>query len=590
MPQTSFAVMTTLGRAKEAAALANATTIEITHIAIGDGATVPSGGETALYNQIALKTISGHGTVVGASNVAYFDCYLAAGEGPYTIREAGLYDIDGDLIAIAHYDPPINKPTPDSGQTVEGTVRLEVAFSDVANVIIKVDPSMQVALQRLTRLPWIPIISMSLATPPALPVAGDTYVIAADPTGAWAGQAGKVAEYTNAGWAIITSPEGHGVSLPDGRVFERIGGSYVEKIALDAQSGKWVYAEAAGTANALTAALVPVPTAYIDGLTVRVKIAATNTGPATLNLNGLGPLPIQTPRGSELAQGDLIAGSIYTLICTGAGFVLSGIAYSEVPIVAATPTLYVRTDGNDGNDGSANDAAHAFATIAAAVAYARLRFYLAGATMTIQLGNAGDYAPPGDVNVGGGEVAILGDIANQANYIISGIGPPGGSSGLVAAVNGKVNLRGMSVNNTGIINSNTIAAGAGVMDLTNVTLGTSNASVPALVAASAGGGVSVNAGCIMGGSAICMWLASGGTITMLADVATANGASWSNSTMRATICGSFQLAGPFSFFGTPATGPRYSAGLNGVISVGGAGANFFPGGTAGSTDTGGQYA
>src|SRR5690606_21106203 len=98
MAQTSFALMTNLGRAKEAAALANATTIEITHIAIGDGTTVPSGGETALYNEVARKTISGHGTVVGASNVAYFDCFLAAEDGPYTIREAGLIDSAGDLI------------------------------------------------------------------------------------------------------------------------------------------------------------------------------------------------------------------------------------------------------------------------------------------------------------------------------------------------------------------------------------------------------------------------------------------------------------------------------------------------------------
>jgi len=228
MAQTSFALMTTLGRAKEAAALANATTIEITHIAIGDGATVPSGGETALYHELVRKTISGHGTVVGASNTAYFDIFLAADDGPYTIREAGLIDSAGDLIAIAHYDPPISKPVPASGQTVEGTVRLEVAFSDIASIVIKVDPAMKVALQRLTRLPWVPVLSMTTAAPPASPAVGDTYVIAADPTGAWAGQAGKLAEYTVAGWAIIAPPNGHGISLPDGRIFIRLAGAYVE--------------------------------------------------------------------------------------------------------------------------------------------------------------------------------------------------------------------------------------------------------------------------------------------------------------------------------------------------------------------------
>jgi hypothetical protein len=39
-----------------------------------------------------------------------------------------------------------------------------------------------------------------------------------------------------------------------------------------------------------------------------------------------------------------------------------------------------------------------------------------------------------------------------------------------------------------------------------------------------------------------------------------------------------------------ATGPRYSATLNGVIYTTGSGANYFPGNSAGSTATGGQYA
>lgn len=39
-----------------------------------------------------------------------------------------------------------------------------------------------------------------------------------------------------------------------------------------------------------------------------------------------------------------------------------------------------------------------------------------------------------------------------------------------------------------------------------------------------------------------------------------------------------------------ATGVRYNANMNGVIVVGGAGATYLPGNSAGSTATGGQYA
>lgn len=324
--------MTTLGRAKEAAAIANAGTIEITHIAIGDGATVPSGGETELYNEVDRKAISGHGVVVGASNTAYFDIFLAADDGPYTITEAGLIDADGDLIAIARYNPAINKPTPDSGQTIEGTIRLEVAFSNASVVNVIVAPEMQVALQRLTVLPWIPVTSMTLATPPASPAAGDTYLIAAAATGVWSGHSGKIAEYTAAGWAIIEPKDGHGISLPNGRIFERVSGTYVEKVALDAQSGKWIFAPDSGTADALAVTLDPVPLAYATGMKVGViKSANANaTTTPTINVNGLGAKTIKRADGTALKAGDLPANALLLLLYDGTAFRVTSMVPSDI--------------------------------------------------------------------------------------------------------------------------------------------------------------------------------------------------------------------------------------------------------------------
>ncbi len=334
MAQNSFALMTNLGRAKEAAALANGTAIVITHIAIGDGTTVPSGGETSLYNEVARKAISGHGTVVGAANTAYFDIFLAAADGPYTIREAGLYDNVGDLIAIARYDPPISKPVPSSGQTVEGTVRLQVAFSNIANVTIVVDSSFTVPLQRISRLPWIAVNSMTETAPPSTPVIGDTYVIPAGATGAWSGQAGKIAEFTSAGWSIILPPNGHGISLPDGRIFEKVSGVYVEKIAQDVQSGKWLYAVASGTANALIVNLDPALSAYSNGLMVNVLVNATNTGSATIKFGSLGAVTIVQDDGVVLKGGELIAGQVATLVYRSGAFQLKGLLSVNRP-----PTL-----------------------------------------------------------------------------------------------------------------------------------------------------------------------------------------------------------------------------------------------------------
>lgn len=43
-----------------------------------------------------------------------------------------------------------------------------------------------------------------LATPPGSPASGDTYIVAASPTGAWAGQASKVAVWTGSAWVFGT--------------------------------------------------------------------------------------------------------------------------------------------------------------------------------------------------------------------------------------------------------------------------------------------------------------------------------------------------------------------------------------------------
>ena len=43
-----------------------------------------------------------------------------------------------------------------------------------------------------------------LATPPGSPASGATYIVAASPTGAWAGQAGKVAVWTGSAWVFGT--------------------------------------------------------------------------------------------------------------------------------------------------------------------------------------------------------------------------------------------------------------------------------------------------------------------------------------------------------------------------------------------------
>lgn len=181
------------------------------------------------------------------------------------------------------------------------------------------------------RTGWLPVISITTVNPPNDAVVGDAYIVPAGATGAWADNQQKLAEWTGSTWRIVDTKNGHGVGLPDGRIFEKVGGAYIEKPALDVQSGKWGYAIAAGTANALTAALAPTPEAYTAGMVLSVKISVNNTGPATINFNALGAKPVVRADGSPLQKDDLVAGQIASLMYDGAAFQVDGLKISQTP-------------------------------------------------------------------------------------------------------------------------------------------------------------------------------------------------------------------------------------------------------------------
>lgn len=73
-----------------------------------------------------------------------------------------------------------------------------------------------------------------------------------------------------------------------------------------------------GTANAYSTTLSPLLISYPDGLTIRLKAANANTGPSTINVNGLGIREVVRPDGSSLAANDIYAGQILQLSYNGA--------------------------------------------------------------------------------------------------------------------------------------------------------------------------------------------------------------------------------------------------------------------------------
>lgn len=79
----------------------------------------------------------------------------------------------------------------------------------------------------------------------------------------------------------------------------------------------------AGTANAITLALTSPISAYTAGLRVSGVIGTTNTGAATLNVDGQGARAIKRIDGEDIASGDLTAGDVAEFVYDGTNFVVT---------------------------------------------------------------------------------------------------------------------------------------------------------------------------------------------------------------------------------------------------------------------------
>ncbi len=64
------------------------------------------------------------------------------------------------------------------------------------------------AIRMLDALVQLTVLDRDLTAPPALPVEGTRYIVAAGPTGAWAGQALKIAAFQDGAWAFFAPLEG----------------------------------------------------------------------------------------------------------------------------------------------------------------------------------------------------------------------------------------------------------------------------------------------------------------------------------------------------------------------------------------------
>lgn len=266
-------------------------------------------------------------------------------------------------------------------------------------------------------------------------------------------------------------------------------------------------------------------------------------------------------------------------------------------LLGAPLTLYVNAStGNDANSGLSPSSP--FLTIQAAINSAYHNYDFNGNALTVSVAN-GSYSWSG--------------AANTYNVVMSGM--PLGCSVFNLTGNpgspGSVTLSSPFSNGV-LVTNGCIVTMSGFTVTSSASLGTFLSSIGNGILANLGSTVQV-LNCVMGTNGFCQLGAQiGSTITFIgpmtftgtttyscfcqvgsfiygvSSTVTVTGLTMSGAFVFADYCGTQSWAAN-TFIGS-ATGPRYSVTLNGVVTTAGGGVNYFPGNSAGSTSTGGQYA
>lgn len=461
---------------------------------------------------------------------------------------------------------------------------------------VAVDDAIQIAVQDTTR-----------TTPPPTPVDGERYIVASGASGAWVGRGHAVATWETNAWRFLAPKAGwcvwsvadNAMLVFDGSTWMPVSAAGGTPFSPDNLPHLGINTAAVET-NLLTVRSDDVLFHAIDmdddGTgDVRLQLskeAAENTasvvfanafsGRAEFGLTGDDDFHLKVS-----ADGTAWRDALKFDRTTGRVLFPSGGARE---MLTADRTYYVRTDGNDSNAGFSNTAGGAFKTIQRAYDVIAATLDLGGFTVTVQVAD-GTYAPPSGTNAllvsqpwtGGGSVKIQGNASTPASVLLSTTNAD--AIATAAPLPGPLTIKNLKLQ--------TAAAGNGI----------SHRAAGTILIGSLVFGAAANAHCFTGAPGAFIRAISGYTITggaiqhsvatstssmfMSGIVVTLTGTPAFTTFAQASGCSVADWSG--TSFSGGATGARYIVLINGVIYTGGAGPNFFPGSTAGSTASGGQY-
>ncbi|HAT7487989.1 TPA: phage tail protein [Enterobacter asburiae] len=180
-----YAVLTNVGAAKLANATALGAQVEITQMAVGDGngaLPTPNPAQTALVHELRRAPLNSLSIDPNNTNQIIAEQVIPEDVGGWWIREIGLFDKDGDMIAVANCAETY-KPQLQEGSGRVQVVRMILIVSSTAAVTLKIDPSVVLATRQYVDDQIIQVkayVDQQLAAHVAAPDPHTQYLLEAD--------------------------------------------------------------------------------------------------------------------------------------------------------------------------------------------------------------------------------------------------------------------------------------------------------------------------------------------------------------------------------------------------------------------------
>lgn len=145
-----YTLLTDIGAAKLASAAALGVPLKITHMAVGSGGGVlptPNAQQTALIAEERRAALNMLYIDPQNSSQIIAEQVIPENEGGWWIREVGLFDDTGALIAVGNC-PESYKPKLAEGSGRTQTVRMVLITSSTDNITLKIDPAVVLATRK----------------------------------------------------------------------------------------------------------------------------------------------------------------------------------------------------------------------------------------------------------------------------------------------------------------------------------------------------------------------------------------------------------------------------------------------------------